>query len=156
MNEFGYNELSEIEELEQQLNAVPRPMAARDAMERTKLAIRAELHAMHGTGHVPRGRAWQGAVAAAAMIALAVGVGWNSLRQETRLAAEGADAIALWSEPTHEQVVQLASLNDQMTKLESWSAEESWNVNGATLYSVFEEAGQDDAKEVPADKGTSS
>ena len=132
MSEFDRLMRDEIAEGERWLAsfATPEPSAA--CVAKTKRAVRA---ALTGSGEGPalgRWSVWHGVLAAAASLALAITIGWHSARQNTRFAdAELTGAEAQYLADAGQEAQTLSDLDSGLTSLETWSADESWNVDAA-------------------------
>ena len=138
MSEFDRLMRDEIAEGERWLAsfATPEPSAA--CVAKTKRAVRA---ALTGSGEGPalgRWSVWHGVLAAAASLALAITIGWHSARQNTRFAdAELTGAEAQYLADAGQEAQTLSDLDSGLTSLETWSADESWNVDGVKLYDTL-------------------
>lgn len=129
----------EIATGEQWLRAFEAPGPSRASVGRLRRTVRAEL----GRGSARFSwTPWHGVLAAAASIALAVGVGWDAARQHD-VASKPAAALALdpsWPVETWQDAVAMTDLENGLIELEAWSSEEAWNLDGTTLYEVLEDA----------------
>ncbi|RIK67702.1 MAG: hypothetical protein DCC65_06140 [Planctomycetota bacterium] len=148
----------EIAEGERWLAAQPTPGPAPEAVERAKAAARRELMRTSAEPARAQVRPWHGVLAAAASLALAVGVGWYVVRTHEPPASTLAGGDA---EPTLDTIAaaaadttQLALFDDDLTELEDWSAEESWSAGGASLYEAMREALAAEGENGPAGNGT--
>ncbi len=125
----------DIAENERWLSGFETPSASRELLDSIKQSMRTEL----ARGKRPSRRrwsAWQGAVASAAMILLAVGVGWMSTQGGPR--------------GDHEQVVQvdaddIANIFRDMSvgdDYADWSStsDDAWTVSATALYDDLEAA----------------
>jgi hypothetical protein len=98
---------------------------------------------------------WHGVVAAAAMIALAVTVGWYSLEKydgPSPRAMKG-EPLAMWSAETQEEVARFSGLDEGLSDLEELSADRPWALNGASMYDALEGALDDDQEKATGDTG---
>lgn len=131
--------LDEIEAGERWLARVERtrPPSA-EALERTRKAVRESL-ARQSHVEAPW-RAWHGAIAAAAMILLTVGIAQYA-RWSTGTAAGDAlsgswIATTAFTEPSID--------DDMLDELSNWQIGESWALSGSTMYDLFEDAFNED------------
>ncbi len=137
---------NEIEAAESWLAGFATPGPSPDALRRVKQAVRRECAVMQQTPVASRRRwaHWQGALAAAALIMLAVAVGWQASRNYTPTSTPPAFApvaIQTWSAQTEEETTRFARLDDGLSELEDWSLEQDWSTSGgASLYDALEDA----------------
>jgi hypothetical protein len=156
MNDFEPKLQDEITAGEKWLSGFSTPSPSSDAMERTRRAVRGELSrpklAHFATRHWA---AWRGAAAAAAVMVLAVTIGWLSFETGTRPApvASLTDPLPLWSNEIREDSTRFAGLDDNLSDLEEWSADQPWAVNGASLYDTLEGVLGDDTTKSTGDTG---
>lgn len=151
MNEQD-RQLEEIETNEAWLARFATPAPSAEAVARAKQASRREVGRNHGTSAVRSWKAWHGAVAAAAALALCVTVGWYAMRHQpetTPMMVAEADVQPLWPETTQQQTTVLVAMDDEISDLEEWSSDESWSAGGADLYYALEEALDGDATSQP-------
>jgi negative regulator of sigma E activity len=141
VSEPNIRQLAEIEANERWLAQMPDLRASDKAIEAAKLAARRELSASSSMPARRTWRAWTGSLAAAAAIALATTVGWRSFRVEPAAPMTQNPIASVASAGTSTQVTQL---DEQLESLEDWSADASWEANGADLYEAFKEVMQDD------------
>ena len=149
-------QLEEIAANEAWLARVATPAPSAEAVSRAKLAARRELDRQHGLTPVRSWRAWHGALAAAAALALCVTVGWYAMRVQPVTApimVADADVQPLWPEATELQTTVLVAMDDEISDLEEWSSDESWSAVGADLYYALEEALDSDVTSQP-DRGS--
>jgi len=132
------NILREIEENERWLAEQPTPAISAAAMARIKDAVQAEcMHGRGGTG-ASRWRPWQGAMVAAAVLALSVGVIRYAAMVSTTSGSVG-DGMLL----EHVAVVtERESSIDGTTlgELSEGALGETWALSGASMYDAFEAA----------------
>jgi hypothetical protein len=148
MNEIDSKMKEEIAAGEQWLAGFSAPSPSPAALERTRQAVQGELLRMQsGRLAAPRWAAWHGAFAAAAAIALAVTIGWYSFETAQPSGNTGTartDSLLAWSADAQEEVTRFASLDEGLSDLEEWSAEQPWAANGASLYEAIEGTLEDD------------
>lgn len=145
-------QLDEIEANEAWLTGFATPAPSAEAVARAKQAARRELVRQRGESGVRSWKAWHGALAAAAALALCVAVGWYAMTLQpakTPMIVAEADVQPLWSETTQQQTTVLVAMDDEISDLEEWSSDESWSTGGADLYYVLEEALDADATSQP-------
>lgn len=135
----------EIAEGERWLAGQETPRPSLEAVERAKAAARKELVHMRASGGRGMFRLWHGVVAAAASIALAVGIGWYGVRthepdRQTLVVADTEPVIEVMDTATGEETTQLAYFEDDLSELEEWSSEESWDAGGASLFEAMNDA----------------
>lgn len=140
--------LEEIAENERWLASFQTPPADARLRARLRAAAHRELESARGaTGSASRRRSWQGALAAAAMLLLAVCIGWYGVGisnppDGAYFADAGTEEAILpsISATSLEQAEQFATLEYGMSDLEAWATEDRWAVSGASLYEALEEA----------------
>ncbi len=154
MNEQD-RQLEEIEANEAWLVGFKTPAPSTEALTRAKEGAHRELARLHGASPARSWKAWQGALSAAAAIALCVTVGWYAIsRQPTEsLTIADADVQPMWPETTQQETTILAAMDDEIADLEDWSSEASWNSGGADMFHALEEALQDDSTSQPSRGG---
>ncbi|MBN2563211.1 MAG: hypothetical protein JXQ75_19990 [Phycisphaerae bacterium] len=147
----------EIEAGERWLVNFETASPSQKSIGRVKQAVRAELAKARRGATAGRWATWQGVLAAAASIALAVTVGWHSSRQHAFSPVDVAkvDLVSTWPIETWEDAVASTGLDDDLSDLESWSAEEAWDLDGTALYEALEGALEDASEDGPAETGTS-
>ncbi len=156
MNDWNENQLNEIAEAERWLSRQTPPRVSEDLVPRIQRRVREELTKVHaGDAGSTRWRAWHGAIAAAAALALSVGVGWYSLRFESsepiRLADSG-DSAAIEREVAA-FLSALPEADADLVELEELTFGDAWAFDGASLYDAFEQAfAEDDAADRAIDE----
>ncbi|MCZ6817598.1 MAG: hypothetical protein O7F76_13005 [Planctomycetota bacterium] len=114
----------EIESSERWLTQFETPEPREEAVAEAKRLVRRELHRRRPSAGAGRWRSWHGAVAAAAMIVVSIGVAWYS--------SNGIDdRVLVVSVPTDPSeldedgdVLVVLTLDDaEMLALEAWSAD---------------------------------
>jgi hypothetical protein len=156
MKELDFKLQKEIASGEEWLSTFPAPSPSPAALERTKQAVHEELTRLQGARAITRRwAAWHGVVAAAASIALAVTVGWYSFVHGTKppVGPVNIESLVAWSADTREEVTRFAGLDEGLSDLEDWSAEQPWAANGASLYEAIEGALEEDANPPAGDTG---
>ena len=142
MNEFERKMHDEIAEGEKWLSTFSTPRPSAGAIERTKQAIRAELARPQLVRFASKHwAAWHGAVGAAAMVVLAVTIGWFSFEIYVKpplAVPTTTDSLPVWVPETPDEATRFAGLDDGLSDLEEWSADQPWAVNGASLYDTLE------------------
>jgi len=136
--------LNEIERDERWLAGFETPEPDAAAMDRLRRAVDGELARSRGRRDAGW-QAWHGVLAAAAAIALAVGVAWQT-RWFDGSAAEGPTTSALVEAiptndffPAEEATEAISEMEDDLSSLEAWSASMGWEVDGADLYEAMNE-----------------
>ncbi len=145
MSDFGDKLREEIADGEHWLAGFEMPEPSRESVERVKGAVLAELGKVGADVPADRWTRWHGVAAAAASIALAVGVGWYSARHNQSaidVLAQDEPASA-WSDETWQDAVALGDLDDELADLESWTSEDAWDVDGVMLYEALDGMTQD-------------
>ena len=114
----------EIESSERWLTQFETPGPREEAVAEAKRLVRRELHRRRPSAGVGRWRSWHGAVAAAAMIVVSIGVAWYSSN-----GIDGGLQIALVPDQSPgldedgDILVVLTLDDDEMSALEAWSAD---------------------------------
>jgi hypothetical protein len=125
---------------------------------RFKQAIDAEL--AHGIRAVDRPWAtWQGVFAAAAALAIAVTIGWQSASQYGAASNTWADSDwdSSWLSDTNHDAVVLTDIETNLSALEKWSSDDSWEANGSKFYETVNDALEETPNSNnPGDKGASA
>jgi len=130
---------------------------SREGIERLNLAIRDELAVGAARPCGRRWATWYGVLGAAAALLAAVTIGWHSGREHgthLRMAA-GDGAASQWSIETQQDAVVLTDLDNDLSELEAWSSDESWELGGTSLYEAFEGVLEGASNGSPADGGAS-
>jgi len=144
MSEFEPNILNEIEREERRVASFSTPGPTREAVERAKAAMRQELRSRSFAAR----RRWPAAVgtlAAAAMIVLAVYVGWASKSGgETGAIAQTPQDVSQLS-ATPEQTV-MVTFDKQQKELEEWSEGSNWDYSGSNLSAALDEVWSEPAR----------
>ncbi len=113
----------EIESSERWLTQFETPGPREEAVAEAKRLVRRELHRRRPSAGAGRWRSWHGAVAAAAMIVVSIGVAWYSSN-----GIDGGLQIALVPDQSPgldedgDILVVLTLDDDEMSALEAWSA----------------------------------
>ncbi|MCA9256662.1 MAG: hypothetical protein KDA33_13530 [Phycisphaerales bacterium] len=151
MEDKNFDMLREIEESERWLAGFESPAPSVEAMAGLKRAVRDELAARRGRQFAMKWRAWHGALAAAAMLVISVGV----VRYATVHTAPSSfvsvqDALALLPDvPDVETSIEVSTLDE----LGEMSIGESWALSGSSMYETFEDALSDDSTDEPGEVG---
>lgn len=139
---------SEIAANERWLSSFEAPAPSAEALERTRRAVRAELACGPSAG-LARGRwgGWRGVAGVAAIIAVSVTVGWYSTRPgESRALLPDADnPLSVWLADANDELVRFARIDDGLSDLEEWSADEQWTATGASMYDALDGALEDES-----------
>lgn len=142
MNEQNRETLEELDRNERWLAGFSTPGPSAESIRRAKAAASDAFSRLDVEQARPSPKPWHGVLAAAATIALAVGIGWYG----TRLDAPGparmtlADAESILPGLTGESdegAVQLAYFDENLSELEAWSTDESWDASGASLFEAM-------------------
>ena len=156
MSEMDPRMNDEIAAGERWLSGFPDPSPSPEASERTKRAVQDELTRLRTARSAARHwTAWRGVLAAAASIALAVTIGWYSFEthQRSTTAAAKMEPLTVWSTETQEEVTRFAGMDESLSDLEAWSADQAWAANGASMYDALEGVLGDEAKKGGDDTG---
>jgi hypothetical protein len=146
MTDFGRAFFDELEESERWLAGFPAPDVPIPVVQRCRDAVRRE--AIDSRGHAAGRvlRAWHGGLAAAAMMALAVGVAWYAVVSSSAppvfITITGQPPAAAESDPDS---IAFAAMDETLADLESWSQDSEWDAEGASLTEAFDEAFRDSA-----------
>ncbi len=133
MNGIDRNIRDDIAENERWLAGFNAPGASRELLDNIKQAMRTELTRQRSRR---RWSAWQGAAASAAIILLAVGVGWLS----TQVKTNPADApLAMIDAEEITDSLEAMSLGDGYTDWAS-ATDDAWAVSATALYDDWEAA----------------
>lgn len=146
MENSDLNILRDIEKNERWLAGFESPVATDQALAAVRQAVRDELARKRTRAFAIRWRPWQGAMAAAAMLVISVGI--------VRFAYEHAEVTPM------PDIADLALITDADTSIEDASLEklsemtigESWALSGTSMYETFEDALSDDSEE-PGEQG---
>lgn len=146
MADFNRDILNEIERDERWLAGHSTPAPSLESISRVKVAVREEVRRTQSPGSTRRWSSWTGAVAAAAMIALAVWVGWNAQRSVTNTTVQqplivrnsAPESIAHLEssreiEPDSQDQTVVVAFDDRQTELEDWSKDANWDLTGSSL-----------------------
>lgn len=138
MTDFDHPFHDEIAQGERWLASFSTPAPSPAALTRTRRAVRAAL-AQPRPGASDRPWAvWHGILAAAASLALAVTIGWRSAGYYTATQASVDEHFAFaWIEQTGSEAQAFTDFEEALTTLESWAADEPWNVDGADLFETL-------------------
>lgn len=144
----------EIAEAERWLDGFAAPRFPAELANRTKAAVRSELAARASN----QGRRWNaryGAMAAAAMIALALLTGYYSTKSTTGPLASVEPADAEPALVVLESIVNDGLATDTLDDFVDWSAEESYVLSGASLLDALESIVSEDRADDASDTGAS-
>lgn len=146
MADFDRDILNEIERDERWLAGHSTPAPTLESITRVKAIVREELRRKQMPGATRRWSSWTGAVAAAAMIALAVWVGWNAQRsaphapvQPPMIVQNSAPApispVESFREiePDSQDQTVVVAFDDRQKELEDWSQDSNWDLTGSSL-----------------------
>lgn len=136
MDRTDRNIRDDIAENERWLAGFETPPASRALLDKLKQSMRAELTRQKQQRGRRRWSAWQGAAASAAMILLAVGVGWLS----TQATPSPADApLARIDAEEITASLEAMSVGDSYT---DWGSadDDTWTVSATALYDDWEAA----------------
>jgi hypothetical protein len=138
MNGFDRQLEREIAAGERWLSGFATPHPSADAVDRAQRAARAALARSDRVRAGKRWATWQGVLGVAAMLALAVTVGWYSSVEYDAVSNAVAVADLQWPDQTKEEATQFALLDDGLAELEAWSLDESALPSGTDLYEAME------------------
>ena len=157
MTEFDRAMREEIAEGERWLASFPTPEPSPANIERIKRTARAARSAHPPLPSADRWTVWHGILAAAASIALAVTIGWHSARQHPNSGTGEfvTEAESSWFADAGQDALALTDLDEGLSSLESWSANEPWNVNGVKLYETLDGVLNDAVEDDSGDTGSS-
>lgn len=133
----------EIREAEQWLAGWETPSPSPGSLEATKAAVREALRRQAARRSPPR--RWRRGLAAAAAIALATAAGWHYLALDhgrNTIVADAEADLQQWPPETSEDATYMVNLSTDLSDLETWSSDDAWDLDGATLYRVLEGAVQ--------------
>lgn len=143
MNEFDRNLHEDIAAGEAWLDGFDTPSPSAEMIVRCKLAVRAELGMPQANGRRwLRLKHWHGAVAAAAMIMLAVTIGWESYdRYDARAVSppQVGDEWYVWVAPAQDDSDSAQSLYEDIA--EETDELGDWSLSGGGLFAAFEDSG---------------
>ncbi len=147
----------EIAEHEKWLAVYSTPAPSASAVARAKSAAHEAMLASRARRPRSAWRVWQGVAAAAALIALCVLVGYRAAMTTPSAPAAIAerDPIPSLPEASREGITHVTALDDDLTDLETWSAQANWGVSGASLFELMDEALDDDTDRAPGENGSS-
>ena len=150
----------EIAEHEKWLAVYSTPKPSASAVARVKSAAHEAMLASHARRPRSAWRVWQGVAAAAALIALCVLVGYRAAMttpsaSSAPTAIAERDPIPSLPEASREGITHVTALDDDLTDLETWSAQANWGVSGASLFELMDEALDDDTDRAPGENGSS-
>lgn len=143
---------NEIVENERWLARFDDPSLSDETLSRIKGAIRSELADAHATTTRVSwwARPWHGAVAAAAMLAISVGVVQYATSldygsNQPRLALVSSDSDDVQPITEWKSLPTTIELDDSgLEELSEWELGDSWALSGASMYEAFEEAFDDE------------
>ncbi|HWL93279.1 MAG TPA: hypothetical protein VNT79_07070 [Phycisphaerae bacterium] len=140
----------EIAEGERWLAGFGRPAASDELLARIKQSVRHEVLRVNASAAVGRSwKHWHGALAAAASIALCVGVAGYSTRFQPLQRAtlvQDLEPVAVEREVTA-LLSFLPASDDELAELEESNSDDAWALDGPSLYEAMEAAFEDDASE---------
>lgn len=142
MNESDRNILEDVERDERWLATMSTPGPSKEALERTKAAMR-----QAGLSRTFGARRWRpvlGVLAAAAMIVLAVYVGWAGRRGTPEAIVQTTPDVSQLS-ATPEQTV-MVTLDNRQKELEEWSEDSNWDYSGNNLSAALDEVWSEPAR----------
>ncbi len=138
MNNEDHELEREIRDAENWLATWETPLPSAVGVAATKAAVRAALRRRA----VLRWR-W-GGLAAAATVVLAAWLGWHywvSDRGVNNMFFAEADAdLQPWPPETSEDATHMVNLSTDLAELESWAADDAWDLDGTMLYRALEDA----------------
>lgn len=157
MNEQERQMHEEIADHEKWLAVYSTPAPSASAVARAKSAAREAMLASRVRRPRTAWRVWQGVAASAAIIALAVFVGYRAVQTtpSAPLAVAERDPIPSLPEASREGTTRVTDFDDDLTDLETWSAQANWGMSGASLFELMDEALDDDTDRAPGDNGSS-
>jgi len=132
----------EIRDAESWLAGWETPLPSAAGVAATKAAVRAALRSRQAARLVRR-RWWSGLATAAAVV-LAAGLGWHYLNPDRvtnhALMADAEADLQPWPPETSEDATYMVNLSTDLAELESWSADDAWDLDGVKLYRALEDA----------------
>jgi len=168
MSELDQNRIDDIEQGERWLATLATPAPSADCQARVRQAVHAELRRRQSCTTQQRWSPTTGIFAAAAAIALAVGVGWYAKQSmppdsaAPQIAARSPSpsykdtGIAISvdtggvAEADGEPSLAMSSqLDDNLKTLEEWSKDSTWDLTGSSLSAAL-----DEVYSMPVSKGT--
>jgi hypothetical protein len=159
MQEPDERQQQEIAAGERWLEGFSTPEPSPASVRRTKQAVSQEAARLRSRSVVQRPWAvWRGLLAAAASITLVVTVGWYSTRSHKAPApkASSGETAPGWTSETQEEAARFARLDEDLSDLEDWVAEQEWVANGASLYEALQGALEDGANSDRGEKGAAA
>ncbi len=158
MSEFDRQMQDEIAADERWLALFDTPPPSGETIDRLEQVMGDELELERGRSSSGRRASWPGVLAAAAAMALAVTIGWHSARRHTSGPySPGQNEFASsWLAEKQQDAVAMSDFDEQLSELEAWSVEETWDLSGASLYGALEDALNDLPDESPAETGAST
>jgi hypothetical protein len=153
------SQLREIAEAEKWLAGHETPLPSSESLAAIRRAVRDELDAQ-ASGRFPMNwKAWHGAVSAAAVVALCVGVAWrfsaSTSPRSPGIEVAGANGNVLtWPDQTEEDVLVLADLEADLSDFEAWADEAAAVAAEDSLYQALEDALQQPAEPADSDQST--
>ena len=128
-----------------------------EGVERLKRAIRDELSVEKARSRGGRWVTWHGVLGAAAALLAAVTIAWYSgVEHGTRLRLAASNgATSQWPIETQQDAVVLTDFDNELSELEAWSSDESWELGGTFLYEALEGVLEGASNGSPADTGAS-
>lgn len=142
MNDFDRDKMDQIADAERWLAGFPTPPPSPEVLHRIKQAVRREAAAIGDAGGRRHWAPWHGAAASAAMILLAVAVGWYSTRLpigSTAAFEDRVESLAI-AEEIEASLSWLATMDEDFLDLEAFASDEAWTLSGTALYEAFEDA----------------
>jgi hypothetical protein len=147
----------EIADHEKWLAVYSTPAPSASAVARAKSAAREAMLSSRVRRPKTAWRVWQGVAASAAIIALAVFVGYRAVQTapSAPMAVAERDPIPSLPEASREGTTRVTDFDDDLTDLETWSAQANWGMSGASLFELMDEALDDDTDRAPGENGSS-
>ncbi|MBX3393904.1 MAG: hypothetical protein KF841_00910 [Phycisphaerae bacterium] len=147
MNESDRKLLMEIDESEAWLSRFEVPLSFSHRLEEVKRAVRSELAAADASRRLEsawlnRLRPWHGSMAAAAVLAICVGVAYfsSAFSPSTDDAILLADRDAAIEAEMGALVKVLSASGDRLSDLEELAGTDAWAIDDVSFYRAFEEA----------------
>lgn len=147
MADFEKQLIEEIERNEIWLARFETPEASPALVTRIKGAVRQELARQSARRRILDLRPWQSVFAAAAMLAICVGIAWYSSSYSPRTVGPLADAPVAENVPEEVDALfsTFADSDSDLTELDDLAYDEAWSLDGVSLYSAWDEAFTDDS-----------
>ncbi len=149
MADFDKNKMDEITRGEAWLAGFKTPEASGELIERIKRATREQLARPAVLPRLFALRPWHGSLAAAAMLALCVGVAWYSRSQTPIGPGPMTDSGSIAVAPVPDEVEAIfytfEGVEQGLSELDELAYDDAWSLDGVSLYSALDEAFSEDS-----------